>query len=110
MHPAPIGRCGPTEGAAPLREVRWGDAEVSGIDPPRPSACGHHDRVGPVCRSIASRVCAGDAAGYSERPRGTTRPRHSRSVLPFYRPLPHLTSLETMEIVAIVPARFASTR
>src|SRR3954467_14015440 len=36
MHPAPIGRCGPTEGTAPLREVRWGDAEVSGVDPPGP--------------------------------------------------------------------------
>src|SRR5690348_5643050 len=109
MHPAPIGRCGPTEGAAPLREVRWVDAEVSGVDPPRPSDCGHHDRAGPACRSIASHVCARGVAGYSESPRGTTPLRLSRSVLPLYRPLPQLTSLETMEIVAIVPARFAST-
>src|SRR5262249_23199288 len=55
-------------------------------------------------------VCVRGPPGYSERPRPATRPRHSRSVLLFYRPVSLRESLQNMEIVAIIPARFASTR
>src|SRR4051794_25066541 len=81
--------------------------------PPRASAPTGASSVAIMTASgrLAARPrCFGDAPGYSERPRRATRPRHSRSVLPLYRSTPGPESHRNMEIVAIVPARFASTR